>query len=81
MMINQLTLMVLIRGGRLPRGASIGFKGGASPYALCDMESLINKLTKKYFCLCNSFIVRRTSNKGQLLKGGLVEKRLRSNGL
>jgi len=37
---------------------SIDFKGGARPYALCNMERLINKLINKYICLCNLFIVK-----------------------
>jgi len=33
---------------RLPREALRNLQGGASPYALYNMESLINKLTNKY---------------------------------
>jgi len=55
-------------GGR----ASICFKGRASPYALCNMESLMNKkkLINKCICLYNLFIVR-----------GGGRKRLRNTGL
>jgi len=48
-------------------------RGGASPYALCNMESLMKTLTNKYICLYNL--------KGQLLKGVVAEKRLRNTGL
>jgi len=41
-----------------PRGASINFKEGTSPCVFCNMESLINKLTNKYICICNLFVVR-----------------------
>jgi len=41
-------------------GASIDVKGGGcvSPYALGNMERLIDKSTDKYICLYNLFIVR-----------------------
>jgi len=42
----------------LPRGASINFKGGATPCALCNMDSFINKLTDKYICLHKFFVFK-----------------------
>ena len=51
-------------------------QGGASPYALKNMESLINKFTSKCNCFYNVFNVRGAWNRGQLLNGGVVGKRL-----
>jgi len=42
------------------------------------MEILINKFANKYFCFCSLFQVRGLETKGQLLEGGVVEKRLRT---
>ena len=48
-------------------------RSATNPYALCNIESLINKLTNKYIYLYNLFIfVNGAWNKGQLLKGGVV---------
>jgi len=68
-------------GGRTLRGVSVNFQGGASPYAPYNMESLIIKFTNKYICFYRLFKVRRTWNKGQILKGGVIKKRLRTTGL
>ena len=69
-------------GGRAPSQGNVNtFHGGTSSHALCNMDSLINKLTNKYICLYNLFIVMGAWNKGQLLKGSMVEKRLRTTGL
>ena len=54
------------------------FPGGARPYALCNTESLINEFTNKYIWFYNIFNAREAWNKGQLLKGRVVEKRLRT---
>jgi len=45
------------------------------------MESLIIKITNKYTCFYSLLKVRGAWNKGQLLKGGVVEKRLKTAGL
>jgi len=45
------------------------------------MESLINKFTNTYICLCNLFKVKEVETKDKYLKRGVVEKRLRSTGL
>ena len=42
------------------------------------MEYLIKKLTNKYICLYNLFVVRGVWNKVLLTKRGVVEKRLRT---
>jgi len=42
------------------------------------MQSLINKFTNKYFCFYSLFEVRGSWNKGQSLKGSVVQKRLRT---
>jgi len=55
--------MVLNRGGALQGGVN-RFQREHEPYAFCSMESLINKLTNKYICLKNLFIIR----------GGLKQK-------
>ena len=39
----------------------------ASPYAPCNMESLIDKFTNKYICLYSLFNVRGAWNKWQPL--------------
>jgi len=54
-----------ISGGREP-----------SPY---NMESLINKFTSKYICFYRLFKVKGAWNKGQLLKGGVVEKKVKDH--
>jgi len=59
----------LTEGARLSRGASMDFKGGASPYALCNTESLIKKLTNEYIYLNNLFIVRGLDTKDNYSKG------------
>jgi len=43
-------------------GKSIYFRG-VSPYALCNMESLINKFTNKYILLFNMLKVRGLETK------------------
>jgi len=42
------------------------------------MEILINTFTNKYICFYSLFKVRGVWHKGQLLEGGVVEKRLRT---
>jgi len=68
-------------GNEPPREASINFQGGVIPYVSYNTESLIIKLTNKYICFYSLFKVREVWNKGQLLKGGVVEKGLRTTGL
>jgi len=34
-------------------GRSINFQGGSSPYELYNIENLIYKFIKSYFCFCN----------------------------
>jgi len=43
---------------------------GGSPYALCNVDSLINKLTNNFICVCNLFIARGLETKAKYLKGG-----------
>jgi len=50
------------------RGASIYFKDGKSPYGICNLENLINKLTMKYIYLYNLFIVRGLETNDNYLK-------------
>jgi len=79
-----------LTGHASPGGESIHFKG-ARTLMRSNMHSLINKLTNKYICLHNLFIVRGREikanylkgawNKGSLLKGVVVGKRLRTTGL
>jgi len=69
--------VVLNRVARLPRGPSIDIKWGASPYALCNREGLINK----YICLYNLFVIKWAWNKGQLHKEGVADKRWRTTDL
>jgi len=45
------------------------------------MEILINKVTNKYICFYSLFKLRGAWNKGQLLKGGLVERRLKTTAM
>jgi len=45
------------------------------------MESLINKFINKCICFYILFKLRRVGNKGQLLKGGVMEKRFRTTGI
>ena len=54
----------------LNQGESVNFLEDMNPYALCNIESLIYKFTNKYICFWRAW------NKGQLLKGGMIEKRL-----
>jgi len=61
--------VVLNRGGAPPRGASINFKGGATPCALRNMDSFINKLTDKYICLHKFFVFKGLDTKDNYLKG------------
>jgi len=56
-------------------------QGWASPYALNNMKSLLNKFTNKYIYFYTLLDFREACNKEQLLKGGVVEKRLRINTL
>jgi len=58
---------------RLPREAQMNFQGCASPYALYKMGRF---WTEK----CFQLILKqgRLERKGQLLKGGVVDKRLRT---
>jgi len=44
---------------------------------LPNMEGVINQCNKKNICFYN-LKLREAFNKGQLLKGGVVEKRLRA---
>jgi len=71
----------LYRGVSLPRVSSINLQGGSSPYTLHNMQSLMNKNTNKYNCFHNIFNITGPWNKGQLLKGGVVEKRWRTTAL
>ena len=71
----QMEQCFLIVGSRLSGGIN-KFPGGMSPYALENMEILINKFTNEYICFYSLFKLSGASNKGQLLKGGVVEKRL-----
>ena len=65
-----------------PKGASMNFQGGASPYGPYNMESLVNKFTNKHISFYSLFKVRSLNwNKGQLLKGDVVEKRIRTTAL
>jgi len=50
--------VVLYRVTSLANGASTNFRAGWRPYALCNMEILINKFTKKYMCFYNLFNVK-----------------------
>jgi len=52
----------------LTKGVSVDFKECASPYAHCNMECLINKLTNKYICLHNMFLSGRFETKDNYLK-------------
>ena len=53
-------------GGTPLQRASIDFQGNANPYAICDIESMINKFTDNYICFYNLFKARGwTWNKGQ----------------
>ena len=61
-------------------GGRQNFLGGAGPYASYNMVSLINTFANEYTWFYSLFKVRRAWNKRQLLKGGVVEKRLRSPG-
>jgi len=68
-------------GGRPPQAASINFHGAQALTALgYIMESLINKFTNKYIRFYSLFKVRGLK-KGQLLKGGVVEKSSRITAL
>ena len=40
--------VVLNLGGTPPKGASINFQAGASPYAVCNMKGLVNKFTNEH---------------------------------
>jgi len=72
----QSKTVLLNRGGAPPQGGVIKFQGGARPpCALRNMDSFINKLTDKYICLHKFFVFKGAWHKGQLLKGGAVEKR------
>jgi len=51
----------------LNQEASLNFQGVTSPYAPCNMESLINKFNNKNICFSILFKVRGVWNKGQLL--------------
>jgi len=62
---------------RLPRGVSINFQERKSLGALQNEKFFKGKLFRPA-CL---FKVRRAWNTGQLLKGGVVEKKLRTTGL
>ena len=69
--------MVLHQGGTpTQRGASKFL--GLSHYALHTMEGLINKLTINTFVFTIYLMSGGAWNKGHLLKGGVVEKRLRT---
>ena len=59
----------------LPRGASVNFLGGTSPYMLYNVQSLNKNLP------INTFVFKAYLNKGQLLKGGMGEKRFRTTDL
>jgi len=60
----------------------MNFHRVSSPYAPYNMESLINKFTNKHIVFYSLFKVRGLNwNKRQLLKGGVVEKRLRTTAL
>jgi len=63
----------------LTEGAQMHFQGGASPYAPHNTKSLIMKFTKQYICFYSLFKAWGAWNKGQLLKGGVVEVRLRTS--
>jgi len=54
-------------GRRATPGGVNKFPGGASPYAPCNMENLINKFTNKYICFYRLFNVRGAWNKWQSL--------------
>ena len=70
--------VVLNLGGSIPHGASKNFQRGASPFVFCNMGSFWTK----EFCPSCLFKVRGGAwNKGQLLKGGMAEKKLRITGL
>ena len=69
------------RGARSPHGGVNKFIGGAKPYAPYNMEHLINKSTDKFICFYSIFKIREAWNKEILLKGGVVEKKLRTTDL
>ena len=61
-------------GGACPGGRQKISRGGASPNALYNLESLINKSTRNYICFYNIFEVRGLVTKDNEVKGGVVEK-------
>jgi len=63
--MTALTQWFLTGRARLPKGASINFQGGASPCALHDICSFINKFTNKY---------RTLAFKTYLKLGGLKQR-------
>jgi len=50
-------------GGEGRKGPIISFQGGASPYALYNIESLIITFTNKYICFQSLFKVRMFETK------------------
>jgi len=75
------SITVVLNRGSSPQGASMNFQGARALNALYNMERLINEFTNKYFRFHNLFHARVAWNKGQLLKGGVVEDRLRTTAL
>ena len=73
--------VVLNRGGTPLQRNVNQISGGCEPCVVYNMESLINKFTNKCVCLYNLFNTRGAWNKGRLLEGGVVSKRLRTTAL
>jgi len=63
-----------LTGDAPPQGDVNTLQRGAGSYVLCNMHSFINKLTNKYICLHNLFIVRAREIKAHTSKGRGREK-------
>jgi len=63
-----------LTGDAPPQGGFNALQGGAGSYVLCNMHSLMNKLTNKYICLHNLFIVRGHEIKANTSRGRDREK-------
>jgi len=72
--------MVLNLGFTLPQEASTNYQGDVNRYALYNMESLVNKFTRKCICFFNLFNTRGIETKDNYLRG-VVQRRLRTTGL
>jgi len=59
--------MVLNLGFTLPQEASTNYQGDVNRYALYNMESLVNKFTRKCICFFNLFNTRGIETKDNYL--------------